>query len=724
MNTFPWPAAIRRLAARGRSMGVGPQAASGPAVAGQPGALAQPEADRQSAAVGDQDSGAGLHVVPDAKPVPGAQAKVGTAGAVPRPRTGRRPLTLLALSALVVAWGGGTAGWPGPRWRVWERALEDQLLVLRGPRRPPRRVLVVPVDDATLQQGSWFEQNRQIPGWARGIGTLPWPRAAYGQVAARLLDGGAAAVAINVVFEGPSRNGPADDAALEAILRAHPGRIVLAAEMLESSDQQGAGALTLVRPELFMAAIGGQDALGLTNTPLREPGGRLLHPEAYGRGLLPAQGVKPFPSLSATLLQRAGGASRQNDALTALNAYGTEGSFRRLPAWEVLDPSRWRRHPQRADLAGALVLLGPVVSQGDDGYPTPFGSLSGLELLATATANSLQGDGLRSWPAGNRERALLVALVLLLAAGLALARRSLAWRLAVIGAVLGLQLAWAGWALGQRHLWLPLLAPAAGLGLLALVHAGDAYLLEERERRRLRRTFERYVAPGVVAEILADPQAAQGILRGRLLDVTVLFSDLKGFTELTRQRSLAGQSELHVRQLNTYLGAMVEVITAHGGTVDKFIGDAVMAVFGSPVGRGVQVEARAAVTCAQAMRQALAQLNQDWEVQGLTRLDSGVGLASGQVVVGQIGSPRRMEFTVIGDTVNLAARLEGLTRSLRTSVLFDRTTAERLDPACAAPVSLGLQPVKGMGDIEVFRPAAPAELAVEASSAATQPPLP
>jgi adenylate cyclase len=585
-------------------------------------------------------------------------------------------------------------------------------------------VLVVPVDDATLQQGSWFEQNRQIPGWARGIGTLPWPRAAYGQVAARLLDGGAAAVAINVVFEGPSRNGPADDAALEAILRAHPGRIVLAAEMLESSDQQGAGALTLVRPELFMAAIGGQDALGLTNTPLREPGGRLLHPEAYGRGLLPAQGVKPFPSLSATLLQRAGGASRQNDALTALNAYGTEGSFRRLPAWEVLDPSRWRRHPQRADLAGALVLLGPVVSQGDDGYPTPFGSLSGLELLATATANSLQGDGLRSWPAGNRERALLVALVLLLAAGLALARRSLAWRLAVIGAVLGLQLAWAGWALGQRHLWLPLLAPAAGLGLLALVHAGDAYLLEERERRRLRRTFERYVAPGVVAEILADPQAAQGILRGRLLDVTVLFSDLKGFTELTRQRSLAGQSELHVRQLNTYLGAMVEVITAHGGTVDKFIGDAVMAVFGSPVGRGVQVEARAAVTCAQAMRQALAQLNQDWEVQGLTRLDSGVGLASGQVVVGQIGSPRRMEFTVIGDTVNLAARLEGLTRSLRTSVLFDRTTAERLDPACAAPVSLGLQPVKGMGDIEVFRPAAPAELAVEASSAATQPPLP
>jgi adenylate cyclase len=508
---------------------------------------------------------------------------------------------------------------------------------------------------------------------------------------------------------------------MQAILRAHPGRIALAAEMLEASDQQGSGALTLVRPEPFMAAIGGQDALGLTNTPWREPGERLLHPEAYGRGLLPAQGVKPFPALSGVLLQRAGRSSRQPDPLTALNVYGPEGSFRRLPAWEVLDPSRWRQHPQRAELAGALVVVGPVVAQGDDGYPTPFGSLSGLELLATATANSLQGDGLRSWPQRPAERALVAVLPLLLAGGLALAlalaRRALVWRLGVIAAILGLQLAIAGLALQQRHLWLPLLAPATGLVLLALVHGGDAYLLEERERRRLRRTFERYVAPGVVAEILADPEAAQGILRGRLLDVTVLFADLKGFTELTRQRSLAGQSELHVSQLNRYLGAMVEVITAHGGTVDKFIGDAVMAVFGSPVGRGVLVEARAALACALAMRQALAELNRSWESEGICRLDNGVGLASGPVVVGQIGSPRRMEFTVIGDTVNLASRLEGLTRTLQRPVLLDHTTAERLDPALGLPLSLGMQAVKGMGELEVFCPAG-GELPAAADAAA------
>lgn len=612
--------------------------------------------------------------------------------------------TLLALaSGLVLAWVGVTAGWPGPRWRVWERGLEDQLLLLRGPRQPPAGVVVVPVDDATLQQGAWFEQNRRIPAWARGIGTLPWPRAAYGAVADKLLQAGASAVAINVVFDGPSRNGPADDAAMAAFLARHPGRIALAAEMLEPSDSQGAAGLTLVRPESYMQALGGEGPLGLTNLLPRGPGEPLRHPDAYGLRALPALGAPAFPSLSTTLLRLAGRHSRQNDRLAALAVYGPEDSFPRLPAWEVLDPDRWRHHPLRPALRGSLVLLGPVVAQGDDGYPTPFGPLSGLELLATATAESLSGAGLFPWPARAPWRALVAMAPVGLAAAAALWRPGLGWRLSLLGLALALQITAAVVALNRAHRWLPLLAPAAGLVLLGLLHGTDAYLWEERERRRLRRTFERYVAPGVVAEILSDPSSAQGILRGRLLPVTVLFSDIKGFTTLTRARSRSGQSELHVRQLNEYLGAMVEVITAHGGTVDKFIGDAVMAVFGSPVSRGAPQEAVAAVRCALAMRRALAELNVGWRERGIETLDSGIGLASGEVLVGQIGSPRRMEFTVIGDTVNLAARLESLTRRLERAVLLDRGTADLvaggLEPP---PVSLGLQEIKGMEPMEVL----------------------
>jgi adenylate cyclase len=294
----------------------------------------------------------------------------------------------------------------------------------------------------------------------------------------------------------------------------------------------------------------------------------------------------------------------------------------------------------------------------------------------------------------------------------------LRWRLLALLALVALQLGAALLAFWSAHLWLPLLSPSVGLALLGLLYGGDAYLREGMERRRLRRTFERYVAPGVVAEILADPASAQGILRGRLLEVTVLMTDLEGFTSLTRQRSQAGQTELHVRQLNTYLGAMVEVIAAHGGTVDKFIGDAVLAVFGSPVGRGLELEAAAALRCALALRKALDDLNRQWRQEGVVELNSGIGLASGEVMVGQIGSPRRLEFTVIGETVNLAARLESLTRSLGVSVLCDTRTAalaalsshgpgaSRATPSCR---SLGPQPLKGVGEVEVLTPLPPAQ---------------
>ncbi|MCS5706652.1 adenylate/guanylate cyclase domain-containing protein [Synechococcus sp. FGCU-3] len=611
-----------------------------------------------------------------------------------------RTTGLALVTAGIALWTGATAGWPGPRWRVWERNLEQQLLLWRGPRQPPRQVVVVPIDDATLQQAAWFSRSPDRPAWTRGTDTLPWPRAAYGVLSRRLLAAGARAVAINVVFEGSSGKGSADDADMARLLAAQRGRVALAGEMLEPEDSRGAGGLTLVLPEVFLPAIGGPAAVGLTNSLAPVPGEPLRHPDAYAVGLLRGQGVESPPALSTTLLQLAGMPSRQPDARMGLNVYGPEGTFTRLPAWEVLDPQRWRNHALRPAVSGALVVVGPL--EGGR-HATAFGPLSGVEMLATATANSLQGDGLLPWPEAPLGRALVAMLPLLLAGGVALVRRSLVWRIGVVTAVLALQLAAAVLALNGANRWLPLMAPASGLVVLGLMFGGNAYLLEGRERRRLRRTFERYVAPSVVAEILSDPQAAQGILRGRVLEVTVLFSDLKGFTQLTRQRSAAGESELHVRQLNAYLGAMVEVIAAHGGTIDKFIGDAVMAVFGSPVGRGVQEEADAAVRCALAMGERLAQLNQGWRAEGLEELANGVGLASGPVLAGQIGSPQRLDFTVIGDTVNLASRLEGLTRKLDAAVCMDGATARLVEAAPGFSLrSFGLQEIKGLDATEVF----------------------
>jgi len=595
---------------------------------------------------------------------------------------------------IVLAAGGFTALQP-VFWRLAERALDDQLLRLRGPRNPPQQLLLVEIDDASLQQGHWFADQARVPPWAQGIGTLPWPRARYGELADRLLQSGAAAVAINVVFEGPSSAGSADDAALDRRLSRWPAQVVLASEMLEPQDPLSGAALTLVRPRLPLPS-------GLSNIVSAAPGEPLRHPEHYGQRLLPANGVAALPSLGGQLLRQAALASRQGDAERWLNAYGPAGQFRHVSAWQVLDPARWALLQRRLAVPGSLVLIGPVIEQGGAGFATPFGRLSGLELLATGIANSLDGSGLVPWPAAPWQRGVLAVLPAVLVLAVARWRSGLGARLlasalalAVVAAATWLALLWA-------HALLPLLGAGAALAALALLFGGDAYLGELAERRRLRRTFERYVSPGVVRTILADPRSADGLLRGTVKPVTVLFSDLKGFTQLTQRRTRAGQIPLHLRQLNAYLGAMVEVINDHGGTVDKFIGDCVMAVFGSPLSRGPQAEATAAVRCAQAMAGRLEMLNAEWAAEGLEPLFSGIGLATGEVVVGQIGSPQRLDFTVIGDTVNLAARLESLTRQVNAPLLVDAATAALVAPEIPM-TSAGVHGIKGIGEVEVFR---------------------
>ncbi len=611
-------------------------------------------------------------------------------------------LGIFVLSLAIIS--GGLSGWPNPLWRSWAIATYNQILAWAGPQTPPSGLFLVAIDDASLQQGQWFAQQQNAPSWSKGLGQLPWPRASYATLVEKLRAAGAEAVALNVLFEGPSSRSTEDDSRLAATLTRHKGHVVLAAEMLEPNDSQGAGGLSLAPPLLeLQEAAGGRKALGLTNMLRGENNAVGPHPEAYISQILKPHGFGLQRSLPLALMDAGAKKSRQPDALRALRPYGPEGHLPRLSAWEVLDPHRWQQQPLRKKLKGALVLVGPTLNQGENGHNSAFGVLSGLELLGTASANSIDGTGIAPWPATALPRALVASLPLLLLGLIGLQRSKLSWRLGCccLGLILLLLVSSSG--LLRWHRALPLLAPAAALILMACGFGFDGYWREERERRRLRRTFERYVAPSVVAEILQNREPAEGILLGRNLPVTVLFSDLKGFTALTQQLSKEGRSTDLVQQLNTYLGAMVEVISAHGGTVDKFIGDAVMAVFGSPRSRGVALEAAQAVRCAHAMGERLEQLNQQWLHENIAPLASGIGIASGNAVVGQIGSPERMDFTVIGNTVNLASRLESLTRLLNTPVIIDERTAELIEPQVRA-IKLGEHIIKGIGEVPVYKP--------------------
>ncbi|QEY32783.1 adenylate/guanylate cyclase domain-containing protein [Synechococcus sp. RSCCF101] len=629
------------------------------------------------------------------------------------------PLVVVAvvLSAAAAALGACPARVCRP-WRAVERNLEDQVQRWRGPRRAPAEIVQVVIDDATLAEGEWQAAQDPVPPWAEGLEFWPWPRARYIDLVTPLLEAGAEVVALNVVFAGPSGRGPEDERLFRDGLARRPQQLVLAAEMVEIEDALGAGGLALLLPDAADDPRLPWLGLGLSNVfpPVR--GGRFLQPAHYVDAAETPPGAPVLRSLPEAILRQADRRVADDLASQSINFYGPEPEptpiaedcapsgegFLRLSAKNVIDPQQWALHPCRRRLDGALVIVGSVIAEGGSALgalPSPFGPVSGVEVLATATANAALGDGLRSWPLQPAGRGALTGAVVLAGLLLALSRDGLSWRLTVPLACALVWFALVVVLMDRRHVWLPLLTPPASFVVSSLAYGAGAFRRTALKRRLTRRWLERCVDPAVVGPMLSEPEDMEQLFAGRLLPVSVLFSDLQGFTQLTRQRTRDGQVQEHLLQLNSYLDRMRSVVWRHGGFLDKFIGDAVMAVFGVPRGRGEAREAEAALRCALDMQQELEALNRLWSTQGLRPLGSGIGIASGSVVAGGIGGAQLGGLSVIGDTVNLASRLEGLTRSVQVDVLVDGETARLVQP-CLPCRSLGPREVKGMGPVEVF----------------------
>src|SRR5437660_343222 len=288
----------------------------------------------------------------------------------------------------------------------------------------------------------------------------------------------------------------------------------------------------------------------------------------------------------------------------------------------------------------------------------------------TVSASSLGHEFLRPTPP-NVELALVGAAGLVAWSLVAFLRRPLL----CVGALIVITAAYLGTArlfydkTGLLLLTVPVLSALVLSGSFSL---GFEYALERLEKLRTRRTLERYVSKNLVREILENPDSYYSTLRGVRVPVTILFSDLIGFTTLAEK----ADPEALVAQLNEYLTRMTSVIFSNGGTLDKFIGDAIMAVWGNVRSLGTAQDAKSCVHSALGMRRELSQLNQNWREQGRMGLGMGVGVNHGEVIVGNIGSQQRMDPTVIGDAVNLASRLEALTRTYGVDMLVGVSVAE------------------------------------------------
>lgn len=378
---------------------------------------------------------------------------------------------------------------------------------------------------------------------------------------------------------------------------------------------------------------------------------------------------------------------------------GAPGSVPKLPMQQLLAKGAADDPAVRA-LAGKVVLIGPAYSGANDLHLTPYGYgfdarlMSGMEIHAQTVEALLAGYFLDEVSSAWR---LGMAAALLLIGGALWMRFPVGRGAAILLALLVASAALA-WMLHRQGMALPLANLQLAVLALFLGLYGLRFSFGERERGRVRALFSRYVSSAVVDALLAQPEMPR--LGGQASEITVLFSDIRNFTTLSERL----RPEEVVEILNRWFEAACTVLREEGGSIDKFVGDAVMAEFGMPLAQPDHARraVRAALRLAALAAELKAWMSRRFADRDLPEFAIGIGLHSGMAVVGNIGSSQRMEYTAIGDTVNLASRLEGVTKTLGCVVAASRATVERVGDGLETGRSEILK-VKGRDEaVEVF----------------------
>jgi adenylate cyclase len=551
---------------------------------------------------------------------------------------------------------------------------------------PPIRIVEID-DDSIAKLGRW-----------------PWPRARLGEMIEKITAAGAAVVALDILLYDPGD--PEDDAKLA---KAIEGRPVVLGEFFTNDgassklpDKAGfayagddpsqfansfRGAMTPL-PALTQAAAG----VGFLNwlpdndrvvrrVPLVLSVDGKLAPSFAMEALRVAQGASTYTIKSSNASGEYGfGAHTGMVAIQngdAIIPSGSRGELRihfagedpriRVPAWKLLEPGA-----DLSSFSGAVVLIGVSAQLQYDIVATPLSpSAAGVEQHAEIIAQVLANDHLTrpDWAKG-AEFLYTVALSTTLAVALPFVST-------LGGAFIGFVATTASlvgslWAYRSQGVLFDPILPSLGSGVVFISGVLALYGRKRGEEREIRSAFGRYVSPAVVARLAADPSVLQ--LGGEERRLTLMFSDLRGFTTISEGKSA---TEL-TRFLNEYLTPMTDVVLRQLGTVDKYIGDAIMAFWNAPLDDDLHAEH--AVLASLGMRDALATLNGRWAREAAAAgrhyspVKFGVGLNTGEVCVGNLGSLQRFDYSVIGDEVNIASRLESASKNFGVDIIASEAT--------------------------------------------------
>ena len=553
---------------------------------------------------------------------------------------------------------------------------------------PDPDIVLVNIDEKSLAR---MEQE---------AGRWPWSRAVYADVVEGLAAQKARAVVFDIVFTEKDSFRPQDDAAFAESVAKHrntyfpllnlptknPVLIADFASNIGIAKQANAdpnARAGLIPPQILRREDWRVGLIGFSEDP-DGVGRRYVLRETVGGWHIPS-----LPARVAFDL----GMPVPDQASLILAWRGNAGSFPRVSFSDLYeDFNKSKRTRPQNEFAGKIVIIGAAASALQDLRVTPVSNLHpGAEILGTAIENLKNGRQMRY--ASDWWAALAgVGLIAFLYFGF---RGSLDARLLAGGLALtsGL-LIWLSYVAVGRLVLFPVLTPLLAAWTFYAAAALADYLRERNARREAVAQFSRFVNPHVVKQ-LVERGGIEGA--GQTREVTLLFSDIRGFTTLSE----AKRPEEVVALLNRYFSLQVDVVFSHGGSLDKFIGDCIMALWGAPLDDADH--ARHAVACALDMADTLQAFKREL---GATEssFDVGIGIHSGPAVVGLIGSDRRREYTAIGDTVNLASRIEGLTKDAKRRILVSKDTAER----CAGAfdfVSCGTFSVKGRAQpVELFEP--------------------
>ena len=560
-------------------------------------------------------------------------------------------------------------------------------------RQPPSDVVLIDIDQPSLVN----------PDMLAIAGTWSWPRAIHAELIEALAAHQPRAIVLDIILSPADALRPDNDAALAEALDFE--RAFVPMILLPDSEQQAPLALAPEVMGIRRLPHAQEDARYGIDAPIALP------PERWRTGYInfikEADGIGRMIELGRDvqgwwlphMVGRVADAlnlPKPDQPLWRLHWYGS--NFTRIPYAQAYLASQSEGAALPFDPKGKIIVIGSTASGLLDFVPTPLDATTpGPFVLATALANLQAQDWLEEAPTWVNP-----ALALALLAGIALAfARNISPLMAAsfYGLVTLLTLGVAASALRWGVYWMPV--SALSLGALTLLSFGVvASRLEMAQRRHVQAMFSRFLDPRIVGNLAQRGKSAQ-VQESTSCDISVLFTDIRGFTALSEHRS----PEEVVALLNRHFEILVDVVFRHQGTLDKFIGDAVMAFWGAPIAQAEhpKLAVQAALEMAAAIQQLNAQLQQS--LPHAPNLEIGIGVHSGTAVVGFLGTAQRLEYTAVGDTVNLSSRIEGCTKGV-APILVSEATRQACGDAFDF-ISHGQFHVKGRGQaVTLYEPRA------------------